>query len=95
MFEQTDLAIDVLREALIVAMEVALPLLVVGLCVGLVVSLFQALTQLQEQTLTFIPKILAVGGVLFLLMPWMLTVVTEFTTEMFKGMSTIFMPTMP
>ena len=95
MLEQTDLAIDVLREALIVAMEVALPLLLVGLCVGLVVSLFQALTQLQEQTLTFIPKILAVGGVLFLLMPWMLTVVTEFTTEMFKGMSTILMPTMP
>jgi len=95
MFEQTDLAIDVLREALIVAMEVALPLLLVGLCVGLVVSLFQALTQLQEQTLTFIPKILAVGGVLFLLMPWMLTVVAEFTTEMFKGMSTILMPTLP
>jgi flagellar biosynthetic protein FliQ len=85
-------AIDLARNALLVAMELALPLLLVGLCVGLCVSLFQALTQLQEQTLTFIPKILAVGGVMFMLLPWMLNVVMEFTTEMFKGMATVLLP---
>ena len=91
-FEGSQAAIDVARYALIVAMELALPLLLVGLCVGLCVSLFQALTQLQEQTLTFIPKILAVGGVMFLLLPWMLNVITQFMTDMFRDMASVLQP---
>ena len=55
------------------------PLLAVGLIVGLSVSIVQAVTQIQEQTLSFIPKILAVVGTLLLLMPWMLAVIVEYT----------------
>jgi len=67
------------REALWITLELSLPLLAVGLLVGLAVSLLQAVTQIQEQTLSFIPKILAVGATLFVLLPWLLTVVIEYT----------------
>ena len=90
--ELIQVAIDLSRRSLIVAMEVALPLLLVGLVIGLSVSLFQALTQLQEQTLTFIPKILGVGGTLFVLMPWMIMVITEYMRQMFQAMRTALMP---
>lgn len=82
-------ALDLSRGALVVALELSLPLLLVGLVIGLAVSLFQALTQIQEQTLTFIPKIIGVGATLFILMPWMLMVIVEFTTAMFKEMGAV------
>ncbi|MBN1420116.1 MAG: flagellar biosynthesis protein FliQ [Planctomycetes bacterium] len=69
------------REALWVTLQLSLPLLAVGLLVGLGVSLLQAVTQIQEQTLSFIPKIIAVGVALFLLLPWLLTVIVEYTRE--------------
>jgi flagellar biosynthetic protein FliQ len=90
--ELVQVAIDLSRRSLVVAMEVALPLLLVGLVIGLAVSLFQALTQLQEQTLTFIPKILGVGGMLFILMPWMIMVIGEYMQHMFQAMRTALMP---
>jgi flagellar biosynthetic protein FliQ len=64
------------------ALKVALPLLLVGLGVGLVVSVFQAVTQIQEQTLTFIPKILASIVVLVVLGPWMLDQLLAYTREL-------------
>ncbi len=71
--------VDVGRDALWVTMQLSLPLLAVGLVVGLAVSIVQAVTQIQEQTLSFIPKILAVVGTLIFLMPWMLRVIVEYT----------------
>jgi flagellar biosynthesis protein FliQ len=71
--------VDIGRDALWVALKLSMPLLAVGLVVGLAVSIVQAITQIQEQTLSFIPKILAVVGTLIFLMPWMLRVVVEYT----------------
>ena len=64
------LAISVLREAVLLIIKLSLPILLVALVVGVVISLLQALTQIQEQTLTFVPKMLAVFGVLVLLLPY-------------------------
>jgi len=67
-----DTVISVATQALNICMKIALPLLGVGLVVGLVVSIFQSVTQIQEQTLTFIPKIVATFTVLLIAGPWML-----------------------
>ncbi len=63
-------AIDISREALIIAMKIALPILLAALAVGLVISLIQALTQIQDQTITFVPKLITIFVVLFFLMPY-------------------------
>ncbi|HBG15135.1 MAG TPA: flagellar biosynthetic protein FliQ, partial [Firmicutes bacterium] len=60
------------------------PALIIGMVVGLVISIFQATTQIQEQTLSFIPKILAIFFTLILCGPWMLRVLVDFTTELFS-----------
>jgi flagellar biosynthetic protein FliQ len=64
-------ALDLARDAIWVTVEIAAPTMLVGLVVGLVVALFQALTQIQEQTLVFIPKILSIFLVLLLTLPFM------------------------
>ena len=71
-------------QALELALQVALPLLLVGLVVGLAVSIFQAVTQIQEQTLAFIPKILALAGVLVVGGPWMLDQLLSYTTDLWS-----------
>lgn len=63
--------IDVARDAIIVMLQISAPVMLVGLVVGLVIALFQALTQIQEMTLTFVPKILAIFASLLLFMPFM------------------------
>ncbi len=63
--------IDVARDAIIVMLQVSSPVMLVGLVVGLVIALFQALTQIQEMTLTFVPKIIAIFASLLLFMPFM------------------------
>lgn len=80
---ETDV-IDIATKGIVVALEVALPILLTTLVVGLVVALIMALTQVQEMTLTFIPKILAVIAVLALGGPWMLSTLMTFTTELFN-----------
>ena len=77
--------LDMLREAFIVALKLAAPLLLVSLGVGLLISLFQAATQIQEQTLTFVPKLIIVGISLVLLAPWMITVIKEFIYAHFQN----------
>lgn len=62
---------DVARDAIIVMLQVSAPVMLVGLVVGLIIALFQALTQIQEMTLTFVPKILAIFVSLLLFMPFM------------------------
>jgi flagellar biosynthetic protein FliQ len=77
--------LDLTRHAMIVALELAMPVLVVSLIVGMLVSLFQAITQIQEMTLTFVPKIIAVVVVLVVLGPWMLSVIVSFTSDLLSG----------
>lgn len=69
---------EVSREALMVALKVGTPILVLALVVGLIIALFQALTQIQELTLTFVPKILVMFVALMALMPFMLTTMVTF-----------------
>ena len=83
-------AIDVGREALMVATKISLPILMTGLIVGLCVSLFQALTQIQEQTLSFIPKIFAVIAAVYVMLPWILNTMAEYMTSVVHGMTERF-----
>jgi flagellar biosynthetic protein FliQ len=76
-------AVNLATQAMTIAMEVGGPLLLVGLAVGLVVSLFQAVTQIQEQTLSFIPKIVGVALVIVVLGPWMLNQLVSYTQNLF------------
>lgn len=78
------LTISLLREAVLLIMRLSLPVLVVALIVGVIISLLQALTQIQEQTLTFVPKMIAVFGTLALLLPFILDSLQVFTVELFS-----------
>ena len=79
-----DTVVELATQALELTLRVALPLLLVGLVVGVAVSVFQAVTQIQEQTLSFIPKILALAGVLIVGGPWMLNQMLSYTTELWS-----------
>ena len=85
-------AVDMTRRALLITLELSLPVLVAGMVVGFLVSLLQAVTQIQEQTLSFIPKMLAVAATLFLTLPWILSVLVEYTREIFLGLRTVLVP---
>ena len=74
--------IDIMREAIIVLIKVSAPVMLVSLTVGLSISLFQALTQIQEMTLTFVPKILAIFACLILFMPFMINTLVEFSDSL-------------
>jgi flagellar biosynthetic protein FliQ len=77
-----DTVITLATQMLQLALKIALPLLLVGLIVGLIVSVFQAVTQIQEQTLQFIPKILALCAVLLFGGPWMLNQLLTYTQDL-------------
>ncbi len=76
--------IDVAQQALIVTCMLAAPLLLSALAIGLLIGVFQAATQIQEMTLSFIPKLIAVVVALFVAGPWMLRVLTDFTRRIFE-----------
>ncbi|MGI6622930.1 MAG: flagellar biosynthesis protein FliQ [Clostridiaceae bacterium] len=78
--------LDVARDALMTIIKIGAPVLLIGLIVGLAVSIFQATTQIQEQSLHFVPKIIAMLLALLLLGSWMLTVLKEFTLRMYDNM---------
>ncbi|OCL27099.1 EscS/YscS/HrcS family type III secretion system export apparatus protein [Orenia metallireducens] len=80
------LVIELGTQALLTVIKVSAPMLGLGMTVGLLVSIFQATTQLQEQTLTFIPKILAVLSAIIFFGPWMLNVLVDFITELFTNL---------
>ncbi|MCC5822976.1 MAG: flagellar biosynthetic protein FliQ [Planctomycetes bacterium] len=65
-----------------IVLTIAVPLLLAGMMIGLVVSLFQSVTSIQDQTLTFVPKIIIIVVVAVILMPWMIELLTAFTREM-------------
>jgi flagellar biosynthetic protein FliQ len=85
-------AIELSRGALSTAIELALPVMVVGLAVGVIVSVFQAMTQVHDQTLSFIPKILAMVAVILLLLPWFLKVMAGYTRTVFEQLGDGFFP---
>ena len=76
-------ATDLIRHTLMTALVVSAPMLLIGLLVGIIVSLLQAVTQIQEQTLTFIPKIVAMVAAAILLMPWIGQRLIEYSAAMF------------
>ena len=75
---------DILQGALLVALKLSAPLLLVSIAIGLVVAIFQAATQINEQTLTFVPKLLVIGIVLVFTGSSMLTALQEFTVRIFQ-----------
>ena len=77
------------QDTMLLVLHVAGPILVVAQVVGLAVSIFQAVTQIHEMTLTFIPKMLAVAAVLTLLLPWTLRRLMDFTTNLYSSIPTI------
>lgn len=82
-----DMAIEVGRNALMMVMLVSAPMLILGLIVGVAVSIFQATTQIQEQSLAFIPKIIAVFVAILVFGPWMLSMLVTYTRDVFLGLS--------
>ena len=78
-------AIDIGREALWTALLIGSPVLLVGVAVGLSIGLFQALTQIQEQTVAFVPKIVAMVLVLAFAMPWLITQMLQYSIDLIEG----------
>lgn len=81
---ESSFILDLARETLWVSLKLGLPILLVALMVGLVVSLLQALTQIQEMTLSFVPKMIAVFGALWLLMPMMARWLSQLAEKIFE-----------
>jgi flagellar biosynthetic protein FliQ len=81
--------IDMAREALKTALYVAAPALVVSMVVGLSVSVFQVVTSLQDQTVAFVPKVMAVMLVVVVSFPWMMRVMIQFTAKMFTDFNLV------
>ena len=84
-----DLAIQIGRDALYMVMLVSAPMLGLGLIVGVVVSVFQATTQIQEQTLVFVPKILATFVAILVFGPWILGMMVDYSREIFMSFQTV------
>lgn len=81
--------LDLGNQCLLLILILSAPLLVVGLMVGLIVGVFQAVTQIHEMTLTFIPKIVSIFGVLVFLLPWMTMRMVEYTVRLFNMFPTL------
>ncbi len=84
-----DMVMNLGRETVKIAALIAAPLLISSLVIGLMVSIFQAITQINEATLTFIPKILIIGVVLVIAGPWMIDEMSRFTIELIENISSI------
>ncbi len=83
-----ELAVNICRKAVQTILMCAAPMLLSGMIIGLIVSIFQAATQVNEQTLTFIPKIVAVFLTLLIFGPWIIQIMTTFATGLFDTIST-------
>lgn len=75
---------EVIQAAMVVTLKLAAPVLAVSMAVGLVISVLQAATQIHEQTITFVPKLIAIAVVLVILGPWMMESMNDFTTYIFS-----------
>ena len=76
------LVIDIGRQALYITALISAPMLILSMAVGLLIGVFQAVTQIHEMTLTFIPKIVAMGIVLIIFLPWMLSTFVDYTVNL-------------
>ena len=82
-----DAVADIARDALFLIVEVSLPVLLISLVIGLLISIFQTVTSIQEQTLTFVPKIISVFLGLILFGPWMMQNIVDFVTRLWSSFS--------
>lgn len=80
----TNLVLELIYRTTFLAIELSAPMLLTALAVGLLISVFQSVTQIQEMTLSFIPKVLLTAGVMVFTMPWMLETIMDFTVDIFK-----------
>jgi flagellar biosynthetic protein FliQ len=78
-------AVDLCRNTLISALIIAAPILLAGVATGLVIGLLQALTQIQDQTVSFVPKLIAMAAVMIACMPWLMMRLVEFTRDIFTN----------
>jgi len=83
------LVVDLARNAIMLALLIAGPMLTVALLVGLTVSVAQAVTQIQEQTLAFVPKLVGVSVVFLLALPWVIQLLVKYTTELFRSLPSL------
>jgi flagellar biosynthesis protein FliQ len=84
-----EIAVDVCRKAIQTILLASAPMLIIGMVIGLLVSIFQAATQINEQTLSFVPKIVAVFLTILFFGPWLIKLLTVFTTGLFETMITL------
>lgn len=84
----TDIVIDIAREALWLIIKCSAPMLIVSLIVGLIISIFQTATSIQEQTLTFVPKILSIFITIIICGGWIMNNIVNFMTRLFEDFST-------
>ena len=77
-----DQAVQIAREAMLVTLLLSAPMLGFGLIIGLLISIFQAVTQINEMTLTFIPKIFAVAAALAIFLPWIIRTIVDYTVNL-------------
>ena len=83
-----DIAVSLVSKGLELALVISAPVLIAGLAVGLLVSIFQAVTQIQEMTLSFIPKIIVMVVLIAVTFPWMLSTLMEYTVALIQNMNT-------
>jgi flagellar biosynthetic protein FliQ len=84
-----DTVVNLAAQAMSLGLKIAGPLLIVGLGIGLLVSIFQAVTQIQEQSLSLIPKIMGIAAVIVILGPWMLGQLVSYTTALYTSIPTM------
>jgi flagellar biosynthetic protein FliQ len=84
-----DQVLSIFKEALWITLQVAGPVLIISIIVGLVISVIQAATQIHEQTLTFVPKLIAIALVLLLTGTWVMNVMNDFTKQIFEVIANI------
>ena len=83
------IVMEIFRDALMVTLILAAPVLIGSMVVGLIIAVFQAATQVSEQTLTFVPKLLTIGAMLLILGPWMITQLQEFVGRLFTTIANV------
>ena len=81
--------LSIFKEALWIVLELSGPMLLISIIIGLVIAILQAATQVHEQTLTFVPKLIAIAVILLLCAPWMMNVIGDFTKDLFDLMAKI------
>jgi flagellar biosynthetic protein FliQ len=83
------LIVDLARKALTTTLLLSAPMLLASLCIGLVVGILQSVTSIQEQTLTYVPKLVGISVVFLVALPWMIQLAVKYTVELFRTLPTI------